>query len=103
MAGIGAEAADQELEQRRLAGARGAEDRDELARIDVERDAAEDMRIAAGERDVAEAEKAHRRRHGVETRWSRAAMPNSTSVSAEPTSTAARTRSGRKLFLAFRM
>ena len=104
LAAVSAKAADQQLEERRLAGARGAEDRDELAFGHVDRHAVEDAGAGADQRHIAQAqERAYKCRHGIETRWRSAATPKRTSVRTELISTAARTRSGRKLFLAFRM
>ena len=107
LAPVGNELAEHQPEEGRLAGAGGAEDRDELAGLHVERDAGEHLRVTEPQRDVAERKQAHRwassRRHGIDRRWRSAAPAKSASVRAALTRTAASTRSGRKLFFAFRM
>ena len=63
-AGIRRDGAGDDLEQRRLAGAVAADDRDPLPGVDLEGDAIEERQVTEGDGDGIQGEEGHRRRGG---------------------------------------
>src|SRR5262249_53779393 len=102
--------ADQELEYRRLPCTGRTDNRSEFSRRDGQGNVCQNLDITKRLPDLAQLQPDRRhcthpeaRSQGIAQRCMRTVMPKSSSVSAALTPTAARTRSGRKLFLAFRI
>ena len=65
---VGRQLAADDLQQRRLARAVAADDRDALAGVDLERDVVEQRQVAEGDRDVVEGDQRHQPDSHYETR-----------------------------------